>query len=622
GLITLLFGMGTPLSMVAGVFHIINHATFKASLFMAAGIIDHECGTRDMRRVNGLIKYMPYTAVLAMVSALAMAGVPLLNGFLSKEMFFSETVHLSRLPGHSWLLPVMATLGGVFSVAYSLRFIHDVFFNGEPIDLPRKPHEPPRWMKIPVEILTTLCLLVGIVPALLVKPLLDVAAGSVLGPIPMPEYSLAIWHGLNLPLLMSFLALIGGTLLYAGRFGPLFLQERHPLPEGKALFERIQGGITLFCAGVTRMLENGSLQRYSALLIVAALVPAGWIALRSGGLTGPVAMQPVDPVSIAVALILAVAALGTVVYRHRRLLSLVLLSVVGLVVSLGFVYFSAPDLALTQLSVEMVSIVLLLLALCYLPQRGPVETRPLVLGRDAVLALLSGLGVAALAWAVLTRPNETIAEYFLANSVPGGGGHNVVNVILVDFRGYDTLGEITVLGIAALGIYAMLRGLRLPNAAATHMAPWAADAYPLLLRVVARPALPLMLLVAVYIFLRGHNLPGGGFIAGLIAALALVVQYVAGGVTWTRSRLPWDYALLIGIGLLIAVLTGLASWLFGYPFLTSAFTHVHWPVVGDFEVASAIGFDLGVFLTVVGTVLLILHHLGDMTEIEPKRVTR
>jgi multicomponent K+:H+ antiporter subunit A len=619
GLITLLLGMGTPLSEVAAVFHIINHATFKASLFMAAGIIDHECGTRDMRRINGLIKYMPYTAALAMVSAAAMAGVPLLNGFLSKEMFFTETLMVSQAPVYHWVLPVFATLGGVFSVAYSIRFIHDVFFNGEPIDLPRKPHEPPRWMKIPVEILTTLCLVVGTVPALIVGPLLAVAAAAVLGPIPLPEYSLHIWHGFNLPLIMSMIASICGILVYVSRHFFFRLHERHPLPEGKRAFERLLAALVALCDRLTRMLENGSLQRYLALLVIATLVPAGWALWTGGALTGAVSLQPLDGLSLAVALILAVAALGTAMLHRRRLTAIILLSVVGLIVALIFVHFSAPDLALTQLSVEMVSIVLLLLALYFLPQQSPAESSVARRWRDGLLAGLSGLGVAALCWGVLTRPYDTIADYFLANSVPGGGGTNVVNVILVDFRGYDTLGEITVLGIAALGIFAMLKGLRLPHPARDPQGrPWSGDPHPLLLSIIARPALPLMLLMAVYIFLRGHNLPGGGFIAGLIAALAMVLQFLANGVDWTRRRLPLDYARVIGIGLLIAVLTGLASGVVGYPFLTSAFTHVHWPVVGEFELASAIAFDLGVFLTVVGVVLLIIHHLGSTASLPTK----
>ena len=166
GLITLLFGMGTALAAVAAVFHIINHAIFKASLFMAAGIIDHETGSRDMRKLNGLWNHMPITATLAMVAAAAMAGVPLLNGFLSKEMFFTETLQQSTLGSISWMVPVFATIGGAFSVAYSLRFIHDVFFNGEAKNLPKTLHEPPRYMRVPVEILVALCLIVGVFPGI------------------------------------------------------------------------------------------------------------------------------------------------------------------------------------------------------------------------------------------------------------------------------------------------------------------------------------------------------------------------------------------------------------------------------------------------------------------------
>ena len=196
GLITLLLGMGTDLAAVAAIFHIINHAIFKASLFMAAGIIDHESGSRDMRQLNGLWKYMPFTATLAMVAASSMAGVPLLNGFLSKEMFFTETLHQASLGSLSWMIPVLATLGGVFSVAYSMRFIHDVFFNGEPINLPKTPHEPPRYMRVPVEILVALCLIVGIVPSLVVGDLLYSAAPAVLNG-EAPQDRLARWHGVT-----------------------------------------------------------------------------------------------------------------------------------------------------------------------------------------------------------------------------------------------------------------------------------------------------------------------------------------------------------------------------------------------------------------------------------------
>ena len=614
GLITLLFGIGTPLAAVAGVFHIINHATFKASLFMAAGIIDHETGCRDMRRINGLWKFMPHTAVLAMVASAAMAGVPLLNGFLSKEMFFAEAVGVTTQMRFGWLLPATVTVAGVFAVAYSLRFIHDVFFNGEPINLPKTPHEPPRWMKVPVEILVALCLLVGIFPALTVEPILAVASIGVLQG-PLPEHDLAIWHGFSPALWMSVIALIGGGLTYLGR-RPLFaFYERHEHRlEAKALYQRLLNGLFTLTQAVTQRLDTGSLQRMLFVFILSALMLglAGFLS-ASMPLTGSRPRMPVDGVSLLATLGLMAAAIGAVWLHRQRLIALILTSAVGLVVALIFIKFSAPDLALTQLSVEVVTIVLLLLALYFLPQHSPVETDLAQQRWQILLAVAAGGGAAALTWAVVTRPYETIAGYFLANSVPGGGGGNVVNVILVDFRGYDTLGEISVLALAGMGIYAMLASLRLdgPEQDAQGRA-WDPDLHPVILSSLTRLLLPLALLVAVFIFLRGHNLPGGGFIAGLITAVALIMQYLSNGAAWMRSRLPWNMHIAIGLGLLIATLTGLASLIFGYPFLTSTFGYLHWPAVGEFELASAMAFDLGVYLVVVGATLLILIHLGLM----------
>lgn len=615
GLITLLFGFGTRLSAVAGVFHIINHAIFKASLFMAAGIIDHECGTRDMRRINGLWKYMPYTACLAIIAAASMAGVPLLNGFLSKEMFFSETFYISAFGDWSWILPGVAALWGIFSVAYSVRFIHDVFFNGEPVDLPRTPHEPPFWMRTPVEVLVVLCLLVGIAPQAMVQPVLSAAVSGMLQ-APPPNYSLEIWHGFNAPFVMSVVALTVGTLVYALR-GYLFALHDNHLPslDAKVIYDRALGLVLTVGRWITGTLDTGSLQRYVTLLIASALVLGATPFWLSGGsLIGSTGMQPVDGIAALGAIILASAAVATAVLHRKRLLALVWLSIVGLIVSLVFARFSAPDLALTQLVVEVVAILLLLLALYFLPQYSPVESSWLRKMRDITLAGIAGIGVALLTWGILTRPYETISGYFLAHSKPEGGGTNVVNVILVDFRGFDTLGEITVLAIAGLAIYALLSGLRLTLPSGdVEGRRWAQDRYPLILAVVARPLLPLALLVSVYIFLRGHNLPGGGFIAGLITASALILQYLARGDDWIKVRLRLRFHLVMAAGLLCALLTGLGSWAFGKPFLTSGFDYFHWPIVGEIELATAMLFDLGVYLTVVGAVSLILANLGKLS---------
>lgn len=614
GLITLLFGLDTELAAVAAVFHIINHATFKASLFMAAGIIDHETGTRDMRRINGLWQYMPHTATLAMVAASAMAGVPLLNGFLSKEMFFTETLQQDQFGYFSWIIPVGATLAGVFSVAYSLRFIHDVFFNGKPVNLPKyPPHEPPRYMKVPVEILVALCLAVGLVPGFTVAPLLRVSAGAVVGG-ELPYYSLSVWHGLNLPLMMSVVALVVGVLVYAKRRRLFQWYERLPEMDGKHVFERVVQGAAGRAGQFTLLLENASLQRYLAWMLIAALAVCGFWLVRLPALQGSVAMTPVDGVTLVAALVMMVGALGTVFWHRQRLVALILLSVVGLMVALAFARFSAPDLALTQLSVEVVTIILLMLALFFLPYRTPAESSRGRRARDGILAALAGLLVGGLTFAVLTRPYETIAGFFLENSYKGGGGTNVVNVILVDFRGFDTLGEITVLAIAGVGIYAMLDGLRLraPDFDSVGRV-WARDPYPMMLVNLSQVMLPLALLISVYIFLRGHNLPGGGFIAGLVTAVALILQYMASGERWTTQRWGVNYHYVAGLGVLIAGLTGLGSLAFGFPFLTSSFGYFDIPLVGEIELATAMLFDLGVYLAVIGSTLLILANLGRLS---------
>ncbi len=614
GLIVLLLGLNTPLSNVAAVFHIINHATFKASLFMAAGIIDHETGSRDMRRINGMWKYLPHTAVLAMVASSAMAGVPLLNGFLSKEMFFGETLQQHLLGSFSWVIPAAATLAGVFSVAYSLRFIHDVFFNGEPINLPKyPPHEPPRYMKIPVEILVFLCLLVGMLPAYTVAPLLAVAAKASLGGV-LPEYSLAIWHGFNLPLAMSCVALVGGILVYVGR-QPLF-RWYAGLPEvdARMIFERQVQNLVRLATWLTGRLENGSLQRYLSFLLIAALVLVASALAPLPQLTGSRGLSPLDGITTLGLLVLAASGLLTAVFHRQRLVALLILGVGGMLVALAFARFSAPDLALTQLVVEVVTIILLMLALFYLPSRTPSESSSLRGLRDFVVAGGYGVMVALLVYVVLTRPYAGLAPFFLANSVSGGGGTNVVNVILVDFRGFDTLGEITVLAIAAVGILAMLDGLRLHNPTCDPQGRrWAWAKNPLILMTLSRLLLPLALLISVFIFLRGHNLPGGGFIAGLITAVALALQYIASGVAWVEQRLPLNYQRMAGAGVLIATLTGLGSWVFGRPFLTSAFGHFELPLVGEFELATAMLFDLGVYLTVVGSTQLVLTRLGKLS---------
>jgi multicomponent K+:H+ antiporter subunit A len=265
-----------------------------------------------------------------------------------------------------------------------------------------------------------------------------------------------------------------------------------------------------------------------------------------------------------------------------------------------------------------VTILLMLVALNFLPKTTPVESPLLRRARDALIAGATGVGAAALTYALLMRDAAfpTIAAFHLAQSKPGAGGTNAVNTIIVDFRGYDTFGEIVVLGIAALVIFALVEALLGPGPANDRLMTWspaarrAGDRHPLMLVVATRLMLPIAMMVGVYIYLRGHNLPGGGFVAGLILAIALLMQYMASGFAWTAARQRIPYHAVIGAGIGVAGLTGMGAWAFDLPFLTSGYDYFTvWPLE-PVELATAALFDLGVFLTVLGAVMLALASLS------------
>jgi multicomponent K+:H+ antiporter subunit A len=571
-----------------------------------------------MRVLKGLARAMPFTAALGIVAAAAMAGVPLMNGFLSKEMFFAETLAKDTHAAMRWLLPAAATLAGICSVAYSIRFVHDVFFGGAPAGLPRQPHEAPFLMRLPVLVLVALCVAVGLLPAITVGPVLAVAAQAALygGPeFPLPPYELAIWHGANLPLAMSVAAAVGGALLYFGlqRFIDLHRVVHLPLAwkrSGRDVFVALQGAVLGAARALTAALQTGSLQRYLALLVVMALAAGAWPFLRADGSTGGALALHADGLSAGPAVIAAIGAVAAVacaVLHRRRLAAVLLQAVVGLVVCLAFVYFSAPDLALTQLLVEMATTVLMMLALAWLPAESPPERASARRWRDLAIAIAAGLGIAALAWLALGQPLEPISSYFLERALPDGGGANAVNVIIVDFRAFDTLGEITVMAVVALIVHALLAGFQPASEPAAAPRP---GAPPLMLQLVAQWVLPFALLVSLHLFLRGHNLPGGGFIAGLVLALAFMLQFVAHGLQWVDRRARIDFGAWIGWGLLLATGTGLASWAFGAPFLTSTYDYPWLPGIGGVPLASASLFDLGVYLVVTGATMVLLLTLA------------
>ncbi|MHA6265080.1 monovalent cation/H+ antiporter subunit A [Arenibacterium sp. CAU 1754] len=615
GLITMLLGFGTKMAAVAAVFHIMNHATFKAALFMSAGIIDHEAHTRDIKRLGGLRKLMPVTFVLASLAALSMAGIPPLNGFLSKEMMLEETAHTVWQHSH-YFVPVLATLGALFSAAYSFRYIAHVFLGPVRGDYPATPHDPGVGMWLSPAVLVALVILIGLFPALIAGDILAAAAGAVIGG-DLPYYKLKLWHGVTPALYMSGIAVVGGLILLALHRVLNGAWLALPRPEAKAIFDALFAGLTRLSRGITDVLHDGNFGRYAAIFVVFTLAMAGY-AYQTGVLS-PVTrtMLDITPLAAIGWFCLVGSTLCIVAFHRNRLLALVLIGVVGLMVSFGFNYFSAPDLALTQLSVEVVTIILMLLALNLMPNFSPKESTAARRLRDAVLSIGAGLGVGGLTWAIMARDfaQTSISEFHLENSYTGGGGTNVVNVILVDFRGFDTFGEIIVLGIAAIVIYALTEAIlnspvraRLLNREPDQ--PIAGDVHPMMMVVVTRVMMPIALMVAAYIFFRGHNQPGGGFIAGLIAAIAIIMQYMASGFGWASARQHFPYHGIIGSGVLIAAVTGLGAWFNDLPFLTSAFGYVHLPGLEKFELATAALFDLGVFLAVVGAVLLALESLS------------
>ena len=618
GLITMLLGTGTAFGAMAAVFHILNHATFKAALFMSAGIVDHEAHTRDIRRLGGLRTLMPITFVIVTFAALSMAGIPFLNGFLSKEMMLEEATH-TVLFDSAWLVPALATFGSLFSAAYSFRLIGHVFFGPVRDDYPAKPHDPGAGLWLPPALLVIPVIVIGVAP-LIAEPFVKLVTGSVLGGMAeMPSAHLKIWHGFGPALYMSIIAVGGGAALLMLFKPALHLWENTPRPEAKVIFEWVVESIVKLGQLLILPLHNGAFSRYAAIGTITIIV-AGYFAWRTGTVGTPdYALQQADPVLISGWVMLVAATVGMAFLHRNRFLSLILMGIVGLMVSIGFVFLSAPDLAMTQFTVEVVTIILLLLALNFLPKTTPVESTVLRRTRDAAVAIAGGLVSFAMAYHFMLRDpvSTAISEFHLDNSYKGGGGTNVVNVILVDFRGFDTFGEIIVLSIAALLIYALTEALlgshvrqRLLNRKPDQAQ--AGGAHPMMMVVLTRGIMPIVMMVGFYIFLSGHNEPGGGFIAGLIVSIGVVMQYMASGFTWASARMQYPYHGVIGAGVLAAGFTGIGSWFVNKPFLTSDFTYVRIPPFDEFELATAALFDVGVFLSVVGAVMLSLESFSRL----------
>jgi multicomponent Na+:H+ antiporter subunit A len=463
GMIMAMLGFGTELAILAAVFHILNHATFKGSLFMVAGIIDHETGTRDIRKLGGLFTFMPITATLAFFGTFSMAGFPLpfLNGFLSKEMFFDSSLHFENastiVEAVSPFFPYFAVGGSIFTFVYSIMLFFRTFTGKQRETLPKQPHEAPIGMLISPIVLVLLVIIIAFIPDAfghaLLSPMVDAINGSV------GETHIKFWHGFGPALYMSLAVLILGTALYLTREKWQHVYKALPgkLSAAKA-YDGLINGLINGSRKLTNIYMTGSLRHYMIYIFVFFIALVGITMSVSGGFQINFDdLAPIAVPEVMIAIVMAGAAVATI-FMKNRIAAILVLGIVGYGLSLLFVFFRAPDLALTQLIVETVTVALFLLCFYHLPNFDKKKESKGTNAINWVISISVGVLVTMVGIAShSTKLFEPISDYFLKNSYKLGGGDNVVNVILVDFRGLDTMLEILVLGLAALGIYTMIK---------------------------------------------------------------------------------------------------------------------------------------------------------------------
>lgn len=599
GLLVATIGVGTPTAMLAATVHVVAHALFKSSGFMAVGLIERRAGTRDLRRLRGLWRAMPWDSAMIVLAAASMAGVIPLLGFVSKELIFGAFLGIPAGTVMGWTLAAIVAAGAVLTVAYSARIVLPV--------LPGPRAEVSPWRAtVGMSSAVTVTAVAGAVFGLgvtglngLVRPAAADAAGAPLTDV----YELALWHGLNAPLLLSTVAVAAGAtvaVLYGRRDGTR--EERPTGVSGTAIVQGIQDGTIVFGRRV------GDLTRFDSpaanLTVPIVLICVGGLALPGlwGGFPEFSSWSPLD------ALLLALAAAGmlVVVVARARLTAIIAIGVVGFAVVLWFFLLGASDVALTQLLVEILTVVVMILVLRRMPRRFGRE-RPSRKRLAAVVAVAAG-AVAAVTALVFTGHRELspVGEFFLREAEELTGGTNVVNTILVDFRALDTLGELVVLAIGAVALAALLDARRpverpVPPPAYAVLADTGSNA--VFLMSLARLLVPVMVIASAYALLRGHNAPGGGFIAALIGAAAIVLAYLSAP-TDEVPRVERPYLAIAGSGIVVATGTGLLGLLEG-----SFLRPLHLDIFG-LHLTTALVFDLGVYLAVLGVILAAVNRLG------------
>lgn len=612
GLLVAVVGIGTPTAVAAAITHTIAHAVFKAALFMSVGIVEHETGTRSYAQLRTMRLNMPVTKAIVVVSALSMAGVPLFFGFVSKEYLLQAGVAAEFPPSAVVLIVAAITVTSMFTFAYSLRYIIGVFGGTkktlEKVDDPVRVGEaaPTFWLVPALLSITTIVF--GLLPWLLENPVADASSAAAGQPY---EPGLALWHGFTVPLGLSALIIAVGALLvaYSGQVGQALRTYRAPIRGVDAVEYLRQGTIDLGAALVTGPSGTTSMRRHLAAPMIGLLVIAVVAAVTLTDIPDVVAdrSRPLDWIFVLIVALGVAAAVSA----KSRLTVVVVISIAGFGVTLWFFSLGAADVATTQLTVEILTVVILVLILRRLPDRFTPDTQA---AKVSSIALAVAMGVAAmLAVLALTgrREKSDAAEYYLREGENVTGGSNIVNTILVEFRALDTLGELTVLGFAGIGIYTLLKSRPLLPARPTLMDEASpvrsALANSVFLRVTTRVIGPLIIVISVLLFFRGHNETGGGFVAALVGAAGFGLLYLSAP-TDRAAKVKWPFLALIGAGVAVGAGTGLVGYLAG-----SFLEPIQFEVFGLAQTTSLV-FDLGVYLAVVGMVLTAINMLGGVQD--------
>lgn len=599
GLLVAMIGVGTPAALTAATVHTMAHGLFKSALFMAVGVIDHQAGTRDIRALAGLRLRMPATAIALGLAAASMAGIPLLFGFISKELMFDALLHT---PGAAWMPAVvtgLAALTAVFTVAYSARIVLGAFSgrSGRTVS-----EGSPAFWSVPA-LAAAGGLVLGIAPAAL-DTLASVAATDASGePV---QTHLALWHGVNRALGVSALVLTCGAVLVLARDRVQRALEPCGLPwSGLAVVDGLRAGTIRLGQTVGRWAGTRSPRLH------LAIPTAGLVLIAVSGTFGlddlpPVVGERSQPLDWVLVALVAAGVLAAVLAR-TRISAIVVTGVVGFAMTLWFFVLGAADVALTQLLVEILTVCVMVLLLRRLPARFR-RARTRVLVPSGLIAACAGVATALGLWALTGRREMSgAAAYYLREGEQTTGGANIVNTILVDFRALDTLGELTVLGIAGVAVAALLHSRRPLPPRAAHLdesTPLAcAEANSVFVHQAARLIGPVIVVLSAILLLRGHQEPGGGFIAALIGGAGFALRYLAAP-SDDAARVRWPYLVLIGAGISVGAATGFLGYVRG-----SFLTPLHAEVLG-MKLTTALVFDVGVYLAVIGVVLAAFNLLG------------